>query len=88
VSRISGHRGPRFDEHARAFWLPVLGVGAVLLLVWWAPAGKETSVAITAIVTLTAGAAGHAAGTAAAKRGRTDDGALADPGSESEGLGS
>jgi hypothetical protein len=59
-------------EHRRAFWLPILGVVATLVLVVIAGViphiGTQISVAITAIVTLTAGAAGHAAGAAKALR--------------------
>jgi hypothetical protein len=56
------------DEHTRALFLPVVGVIGVLIATGLAVAtdvdGNVIVAAITAIVTLTASAAGHAAGAA------------------------
>jgi hypothetical protein len=52
---------------ARAVWLPLFGVAAILLLAWMSMSQSDKSiitVAIMAVTTLTAGAAGHAAGAA------------------------
>jgi hypothetical protein len=71
---VLGRQARRYDEHWRAFWLPVVGViGVVVVLVFVVGSAarrvalpREVVVAVlTAIITLSAGAAGHAAGHAA-----------------------
>jgi hypothetical protein len=63
----------------RAFWMAVIGVGAVLVVFCVAiiADSRDPSLfvgAITAITTLTAGAAGHAAGAAKmTQTGKSDD---------------
>jgi hypothetical protein len=61
----------------RAFWLPVAGALAVVIVVWLAalfPLPHDIFVAaLTALTTLTASAAGHAAGHAASSRRAAGD---------------
>jgi hypothetical protein len=73
----------RFDVHARAFWLPIVGVAAVfalaLLSLFAADAHQVLTGAITAVTTLTAGAAGHAAGAARTLAARGSAQPLSEP---------
>jgi hypothetical protein len=69
-----------YDERTRALFLPIVGVLGVLVVVVLAATtdvdGDVIVAAITAIVTLTASAAGHAAGAAWGKSttSRSEDG--------------
>lgn len=70
---ISARRGKWTDEHARALILPLAGLlGVVVLAILGACTRISETVltaGITAVVTLTASAGGHAAGLAKASRG-------------------
>ena len=70
---VEAKRGKWTDEHARALILPLAGLLGVVVLV---ALGAYTRInetvltaGITAVVTLTASAGGHAAGLARASRG-------------------
>jgi hypothetical protein len=68
----------RFDEHVRAFAMSVVGVAAVVIIFVVAATTHSTDGsifvgAITAVTTLAASAAGHAAGAAKAVRETPDD---------------
>jgi multisubunit Na+/H+ antiporter MnhG subunit len=78
----------------RAFWLPVAGVVAVVVIAWLAatvaaahrPLPLEVVVAaLTAITTLTASAAAHAAGHAATQSKRSPDDGTSGSGQDSKG---